>query len=157
MGEPDDDTIGRFIRFGIRAAMLSVFAVAAFSGGTSKRLPENNVVFGCYSAENAPAIRLDADGLAVENANFASIPFRIERSKLGYSIETARALALDDSGDFPRLIVENEIGGVYLRFYRYDGQRSYGVFELNGPTPFQILGERSHLNYRPTTAARCRR
>lgn len=118
--------------------------------------PSKQEVFGCYSAENSPSIRLDAAGMHVQQADFPTIGFHLERSKRGILLTAEAPIRADRTAQGYRFGMNNRGYGWYLRFYRVQNGQTYGVFEESALRGFQMLARDGvSLNYEPVDPAHC--
>lgn len=102
------------------AAVAAVFIMIAVFQPFAKPEPKAARTYGCYAADGAPAIRLDATGMHVLQKGFPRIPFHIERHKMAITL-TADAPIRADRTDGRYLYSMYRPGiGTYLEFRRAD-------------------------------------
>lgn len=117
---------------------------------------KNDYAFGCYSAESAPSIKLDHDGMHVVQKNFPTIPFHLERHKTGIAISADQPIQANIiNGSYVYSFFHPGIG-YYLDFYRKDNSDRIGVFDETELSSFTMLTRNdSYISYTPAPSSAC--
>lgn len=118
--------------------------------------PMNSSAFGCYASADAPAIRLDRQGMQIVQRGFPLIGFHLERSKQGIALTAERPIYAQPSPAGYRYAIAGRGIGRFLEFYRLDHGEIYGVFEETELSGFRMLAnDGAYLPYDRVDAARC--
>jgi hypothetical protein len=128
MGESFDSKI--FPLLGLLGAVLGISLFLLFKPNPPP-LPAHASVFGCYVAENAPAIMIDDAGINVRQIDAPTVKFRIGRHKIGIHMDPEESISLQNSSKGYRFSFDSERQSLYWPFFRFVGNTRYSVRDEN--------------------------
>lgn len=138
----------------IVAVFAAVFALFLFFKDPPIPDPSNSSAFGCYSAEGAPPILLNGNGLTVLQQGLPTVGFHLERNKTGIALSTDRRIEPVPSGD--GFMFQFGPFGEFIPFYKIERGVVYGVFDEDDLNAFrmQVSADR-YLAYAKSDLADC--
>ena len=126
-------------RSGYYAAIAVAVAMILIFRPTPKPPPPNSKAYGCYTADFAPAIRLDKSGMNILQQGFPPFAFHLERQKTAITLTADAPIQADWSGKKYVYSMYHPGEGWYLDFeHIVDGKR-YGEFDEARLSMFAML------------------
>lgn len=150
-----DDEFGVFFRL-IPVVLLPLFIAALWFKPSTRPPLSNALAFGCYSIGNGPNVRLAADGMHILQPGFPKIGYKIERSKQGVVLSVDQPIDAYLTASGYRFTIAGTSTGRYLPFYRMQGGRWYGVFEVADIDRFRMTTkDGTSIVFEPVQAQNC--
>ncbi|WP_404478937.1 hypothetical protein [Novosphingobium sp. BL-52-GroH] len=136
--------------------MALFIGAALFLGPKPKPDPLNHLAYGCFASKSAPPIRLEANGMIIEQKNFPIIGFHLERHKTGIALTAERPISADASASGYRYSIDKRGSGKFLNFYKVINQETYGVFDETDLHSFRMLAnDGQYIAYSRADPAEC--
>lgn len=141
------ESCSRRRRLGMVLAIIAALLVM-YRSQLQPPIPGNDAVFGCYTNDRAPAIKLDSAGMHIAQSGFPIIPFHIERHKTGYALTADKPIQAEPIANGFSYSFYKPGAGTFLPLFRVVDGRTYGSTDEKNLQGFSMLAEDgTNLNY----------